>query len=136
MVLAVDRSIQTGGNSFADSGGLKEAGPAPETEICYLNHKDARLRIIQLSPESQQGRARNSWKVESPRKEFASTISQIEIRNKPMRIEVSQYWPSICLQFWLRSDKTPKRLLRPPPPPPPHHNLSWINCCQLPASTN
>ena len=55
MVLAVGTSIQTGGNSFADSGGLKQAGPAPETEICYLNHKDARPRIVQLSPESQEG---------------------------------------------------------------------------------
>ena len=65
MVLAVGTSIQTGGNSFADSGGLKEAGPAPETEICYLNHKDARPRIVQLSPESQEGRAQISWKVAS-----------------------------------------------------------------------
>ena len=29
-------------------------------------------------------------------------------------VEVSQYYPSICLQFWCRPDKTPKRLQWPP----------------------
>ena len=126
------RPFKQGGNSFADSGGLKRGRACTRNTDLLSESQGCPPPLHPVIIWITTGRARNSWKVESSRKEFASTISQIEIRNKPMRIEVSQYWPSICLQFWLRSDKTPKRLLRPPTPSHPitliclvSHLVAW-----------
>ena len=110
------------GNSFADSGGLKleagRAGPAPETErsVIWITRMPALLRPVIIWITQQQWTAQNSWKLPS----LKNLLLPLDLDwcllkyESVLVVEVSQYYPSICFQFWCRPDKTPERLWWPP----------------------